>query len=203
MTKWRRILAAVLIAPLLLAGLPARAQMLQGIVNGASPSRWMLFGQRGHIFAGADAVIGSNNYGASRILFSTAAWPVTSIKVYYPNWYGGNTISPYEGTPGSSLYIDGAVVETVANTTFATLKFGASPTITLADGADVWSDTLVFSTPIPANSTFWIRTAFHRANTTDNTFGQYAANGNTASGATGNGEGLISGTSTEVAHLSG
>ena len=40
-------------------------------------------------------------------------------------------------------------------------------------------------------------------NTTDNTFGQYACNGNTASGATGNGEGLISGTSTEVAHLTG
>ena len=89
MARWRRILAAALIAPLLLAGLPARAQMLQAIVNdrhhsGAAPTNTLLQAvvTKSGIANGASLQFGSANTPGSTILvLLTFENDVTSVTI--------------------------------------------------------------------------------------------------------------------------
>jgi hypothetical protein len=150
-----RFLASLFAIALLLT-FPALAHPIQHGGGGTNAVPFMAAATRLAIPQGEVTTDSAHQYGISRIYFCTPAYTIYNPKVHFSNWYATNDgTSPTERTPGNSVTITGATIEYPAGT-FNFLSFAGQQSITLADGADVWSAPLAgFS--MPANSCGWIR----------------------------------------------
>lgn len=79
---------------------------------------------------------------------------ITAIQVRYSNWYADPATST-ELNPGASFTLTLGVEYPVG--TFTQMTFGGSASGSCADGADLVSDIVTLSVPVPKGATFYLR----------------------------------------------
>jgi hypothetical protein len=152
---------------LLLVAAPAHAQILKSsggqllktssgaILNANVSQLYMAFNTRQRL-AGSPPSMLANVSEVSRIAFNTPSWNPINPRFYFACWIGDNTGSyPIEKAPSGNCTIDGAKLETVANTTFTNITFSGSTSVTIAAGSGIWSDAV--NVTLLANSVYWTR----------------------------------------------